>query len=384
MASPAAAEAVLLLAVAFLLPLRLLSVALRLRLSPSPSLAPRRRARSAAVLLTIAALLTAIYAVSDADSRPTADALRSEIDELRLKVARLESMLEENAKTLKSKANILEEDNKPIEAMERDIKLLMNGQESIKKSQSKSYPESNIKAMEDEVQLLEQEVRKINNNAYTIESLANDAEKRVESLSSEVKKIEGIIAEQWIQIRQFEQAFVLTKMMTSKVHERSRSSETAYRWLGKDRVLKYIGNVDLHGIFLTGASYTRSCLSHTYKHCRSFIQAMNRCYHEASRFRKAICHQYIPDIDRPNVFFLGGSISRSGITHPRNQFKISMSSAQKFHHKVQVFFQDAMRSNRYSRGLANELITFCLAYFVVISPMWIAWFLYSMLFGSKK
>lgn len=381
MASAAAAEAVLLLAVSFLLPLRLLSVALRLRLSPS--LAPRRRARSAGALLTIAALLTAIYAVSDADSRPAADTVRSEIDELWLKVARLESLLEENAKTLKSKANILEEDSKLIETMEHDIQLLMNGQESIKKYQSKSYPESNIKAMEGEVQLLQQEVRKINNNAYTIESLANDAERRVESLSSEVKRIEGIIAEQWIQIRQSEQAFVLTKIMTSKVHE-SRSSETAYRWPGKGIVLKYIGNVDLHGIFLTGASYTRSCLSHTYKHCRSFIQAMNRCYHEASRFRKAIRHQYIPDIDRPNVFFLGRSISRSCISLPYNQFKISMSSAQKFHHKVQVFLQEAMRSNRYSRGLANELITFCLAYFVVISPMWIAWSLYSMLFDSKK
>jgi hypothetical protein len=41
-------------------------------------------------------------------------------------------MLEENTKALNSKASILEEDSKLIGAMERDIQLLMNGQESTK------------------------------------------------------------------------------------------------------------------------------------------------------------------------------------------------------------------------------------------------------------
>lgn len=386
MASLAAAEAVLLLAVACLLPLRLLSLALRTCLSPSG--AQPRRARSAAALLVVAGFFTAIYAMPDAGARPgadaDADALRSEIEALRLKVARLESMLEENTKILNSKASILEEDNKLIEAMERDIQILMNGQESTKNSRSKSYSAGNIKAMEDEVQQLQEEDNKINSNAYTIELLAREAEKRVEALSSEVKKIEDIIAEQWIQIRQFEQAFVLTKMMTSKVHERSKQSETVYKWPGKETILKHARNVDLNGIFLRGASYARSCFSHTHKQSRSFVQAINKCYHEASQFHKAILRQYIPDNDRPNVFFLGGSISRSCTSLPYNQFKICMSSAQKFHHKVQVFIDNAMQSNRYSRGLANEVVTFSLAYLVLISPMWMAWFLYSMRFGSRK
>ncbi|EEE56803.1 hypothetical protein OsJ_06391 [Oryza sativa Japonica Group] len=253
-----------------------------------------------------------------------------------------ESLLEENTKTLKSKANNLEENSNLIGTMEHDIEILMNKYESTKKSQSKSYPESNVKALEDEVQLLWRVVRKMNENADSIESLANGAEKRVESLSSEVKKMEGVIAEQWIQIRQLEQAFVLTKMMTSKVHQRSRLSETAYKWPGKDLVLK------------------------------------------VSRFCKAICGQHIRDVDKPNVFFLGGSISRSCISAPYKQLKIFMLLAQNFHHKVQIFLQDAMRSNSYSRGFATEIITFCLAYFVVISPMWILWFLYSTRFGSKK
>ncbi|KAF0932708.1 hypothetical protein E2562_012003 [Oryza meyeriana var. granulata] len=371
MASAAAAEAVLFL----------LHLAFRLRLYPSVSAPRGARSTAVVVLLAIAALLTATYAASATESGP-ADTLRSEVDELRLRVLHLESLLEENTKTLKSKANNLEENYNLIGTMEHDIEILMNRHESTKKSQSKSYPESNVKALEDEVQLLRKVVRKLNENADSVESLANGAEKRVESLSLEVKKMEGIIAEQWIQIRQLEQAFVLTKMMTSKVHQRSRLSETAYKWPGKDLVLKYIRN--LHDTFLMGVSNTKSYFSHTYKHCRSFVQAINRPYHEVSRFWKTICSQHIRDVDKPNVFFLGGSISRSCISLPYNQLKIFMLSAQKFHHKVQIFLQDAMRSNSYSRGFATELITFCLAYFVVISPMWIAWFLYSRRFGSKK
>jgi hypothetical protein len=40
-----------------------------------------------------------------------------------------------------------------------------------------------------QLQILQQEVRKINDIAYSIESLAIDAEKRVEFLGSEVKKV---------------------------------------------------------------------------------------------------------------------------------------------------------------------------------------------------
>ncbi|WVZ76355.1 hypothetical protein U9M48_024335 [Paspalum notatum var. saurae] len=307
--------------VAFL-PLRLISVVLRPDFSRS----------SFAVLLAVAALLTAICALPDAGA--DTDALLSEIEALRLKVARLESLLEENANTLDSKASILEEENKLIEGMERDSQLLVNETASAKKPQRKSCSAGDIKSMEDEVQLLHHEVCMVNSNSYTIESLAHDTEKRVEALSLEVQK--------------------------------------------------YIRNIEFNGIYLRGASYARSCFFDTYKMSRSFLQAINRYYHEASRFRKAIRHQYIPDIDKPNVFFLSGSVSRSSISLPYNQFKIFMSSTQKLHHEVQVFIHGVMQSNKYSKGLANEPVTFILAYLVVISPMWIAWFLYSTWMGSRK
>ncbi|XP_066318357.1 uncharacterized protein [Miscanthus floridulus] len=365
MTSRAAAEA------ALLLPLHLLSAALRPRFSCT-SAAPLRWARSAAALLAVASLVTAICAMPDAganveaDADADADALRLEIEALRQEVARLESLLESNVKTLDSKASILEEDNKLNEAMEREIQLLMNEPDSTK------------------VRQLQHEVSKINMNSYTAESLARDTEKRVEALNLEVKKIEDMTAEQWIQIRQLEQAFVLTKMMTSKVFERSSPSDTVYKWPGKEIIVKYVRNMKLDGIYLRVASYARSCFSHTYEQSRSFVQAISRCYHETSRFRKAIRRQYISDINKPDVFFLGGTVSKSSISLPYNQFKIFISSAQKFHHKAQVFIRDVMESNKYSSGLSNEPVTFILAYLVVISPMWIAWFIYSTWFSSRK
>ena len=90
MTSRAAAKA------ALLLPLHLLSAALGPRFSCT-SAAPLRWARSAAALLAVASLLTAICAMpdaganveADADADADADALRLEIEALRLKVARL-------------------------------------------------------------------------------------------------------------------------------------------------------------------------------------------------------------------------------------------------------------------------------------------------------
>lgn len=79
--------------------------------------------------------------------------------------------------------------------------------------------------------------------------------------------------------------------------------------------------------------------------------------------------------------------------------------------QAQVFIRDVMESNKYSSGLSNEPVAFILvsisrllesylcscrtenhefpwvklqAYLVVISPMWIAWFIYSTWFSSRK
>lgn len=77
---------------ALLLPLHLLSATLHPRFSCT-SAAPLRWARSAAALLAVASLVTAICGMPDAganvEADADADALRLEIEALRQKVARL-------------------------------------------------------------------------------------------------------------------------------------------------------------------------------------------------------------------------------------------------------------------------------------------------------
>jgi hypothetical protein len=52
---------------------------------------------------------------------------------------------------------------------------------------------------------------------------------------------------------------------------------------------------------------------------------------------QAIRHCYISDINKSDVFFLGGIVLRSSISLSYNQFKIFISLARKFHHKVLYF-----------------------------------------------
>ncbi|XP_042423863.1 uncharacterized protein LOC122011543 [Zingiber officinale] len=59
----------------------------------------------------------------------------------------------------------------------------------------------------------------------SLESHADEAKEKMETAASEVQKLENIVTEQWIQIRQLEQAFQSTKMTTKKVLKRNRQKE---------------------------------------------------------------------------------------------------------------------------------------------------------------
>ncbi|XP_072960129.1 uncharacterized protein [Typha angustifolia] len=314
-------EGALLLLVAVLLPLRLLSIGIHLIGSPD-----RRRSgtvRSVVVLVSVAALLSAIYALSDLETSSLKDAaisqveesnriMKSEVEELKLKITRLEHILEESTRTLNSREAQLEEDNKLIEAMEHDIQALIYEQDKVK--------------------LLKDESRKMNSNIYILESLANDSEKRLEALSSEVKKIENVIAEQWIQVRQFEQAFQLTKMMASKVRRRSMHRDGKYHiWPSKYMMSKV----------------------------RQFLKCINL--------------QHMTEVALPDSFFLGGSVSQSFISQAYSQSERIMSGAQTYHYKVKEFMKYVMGLNKYTAPFADTVIGF-LGHAILIFLIWMAWF----------
>ncbi|KAF8656908.1 hypothetical protein HU200_060471 [Digitaria exilis] len=200
--------------VAFLLPLRLVSLALCLAFK-GRSTSARHLRRSGAALAVSAALLAVIFALPrdrpgecavPVTSVVDGEGLRSEVDQLKLQVARLESLLDNNSKVLVENGDTIEKvsDKNPLEeedghvmrAMGLDIQSLINEQETIKESLCSSYFGDNIKAMEDEVRLIKDESRKMNSDIYSVMSLAKDATEKVEALHSDFKKGQ-VMTDEW-------------------------------------------------------------------------------------------------------------------------------------------------------------------------------------------
>ncbi|PQQ01717.1 hypothetical protein Pyn_07676 [Prunus yedoensis var. nudiflora] len=69
-----------------------------------------------------------------------------------------------------------------------------------------------LNALEEEVRLLWAASRKYNFDLHVLESKAQDAEDRLETVGSQAQKMADIVTEQWIQIQRLEQALHITQM----------------------------------------------------------------------------------------------------------------------------------------------------------------------------
>ncbi|KAL5208156.1 hypothetical protein ABZP36_032591 [Zizania latifolia] len=209
--------AILAVVVAFLLPLRLLSLIIRLNSTGSAG----DLRRSCAALAVAAALLAAIFALPrdhGGQARECAVSVavpgdgeggfrrevRSDIEQLKVQLARLESLWDNNSKALDGKGDA-SENGEVVRAMGLDIQTLINEQENFKESLCYSYSDNTIKTMEKEVQILTDESTKLNSDIHNIWSMAKDTDKRVQALHSDVKMVQVLMDE--------------SKQMNSNVHE---------------------------------------------------------------------------------------------------------------------------------------------------------------------
>ncbi|KAI5019080.1 uncharacterized protein LOC123445106 [Hordeum vulgare subsp. vulgare] len=197
-------SAILAVVIAFLLPLRLLS--LFTRQNSSGSAGDLRR--SCAALAIAAALLATFFALPRYDGGRTGQCaasvgsaweegvgreVRLEIEQLQLQLNRLESFWKNNAKAPDDKGDASEEYVEVVKAMGLDIQALIKEQEDIKESLWSSG--STINSVENEVRILAAESRKMNSDIYSVWSLANDTEKTVEALHSDVQKAQILMDE---------------------------------------------------------------------------------------------------------------------------------------------------------------------------------------------
>ncbi|KAJ4788735.1 hypothetical protein LUZ62_039981 [Rhynchospora pubera] len=346
-----------LLLLSVLLPLRFLQLSLRF-FFPNRSGTPLR---SLVVLACAAALVVSIYAFSDpisstgngAEEASKMEEMRSEmemeIQALKEQILQLESRLVESTKKLEVKTELVEENSKLIEAMERDIQYLINEQENIKSSFSGRYYQDDTKETEQEVELLNDQSRKVNSNIYHLEVAAKDTEEKLETLNSEIIKIQSIISEQWIQIRQLEQGFQLTKIMASRVRRRTLEGIS----LGKIIYIKVVQFVEvirlqlIHDITLLESLFVEplgSYLSEASDHLLRFSQVAQKRLHGVWRLLKQIRLSYVSDVTVLDSFFMGCSVSRPCLPHVYNHFRAIKSVALKCYHKVNELIDGLMDS----------------------------------------
>ncbi|XP_042447202.1 uncharacterized protein LOC122032025 isoform X1 [Zingiber officinale] len=341
MASPTLDGASLFL-VALLLPLRLLGLSSRLLRGGSDRVRSLG-VRSVVLFAFVSIRLSAIFALSDT-SPSERGALLSELEDLRLKASQLELVLEVSTRTFNSKILDLEERDKVVKEMEEKIRIMENALYELKGSNSDLLnTEVRIGALEKEIQLLFEQSAKNKDSIWSLELSNDKAKEKMEIVASEVEKIENIVTEQWIQIRQLEQAFQSTKMMAANVLKRNKQKEqNKILWPTKETVNKVV----------------------------QFIRGIGRF--EASEFNLL------------DSFFLRASFSKTDTPRAYDHFKAWILFAQNCHYELQDLIKHEMKMNEFTAEFANNFVVFYLASMMMAIPVMIAWIVFSSLFNFFK
>nr|GEV90388.1 Gag-Pol polyprotein [Tanacetum cinerariifolium] len=126
-----------------------------------------------------------------------------------VKLANLESTLEETIRILDSKNLYIKQTDKLLEDKTTEANRLQSLLLTIKNDSS--WANEKLNQLEEEVRLLWDTARNNNFELHTLESKAQDAEKRLKKSKSRVETMAAIVTEQWIQVQQLEQALVIAE-----------------------------------------------------------------------------------------------------------------------------------------------------------------------------
>ncbi|KAG6481858.1 hypothetical protein ZIOFF_058481 [Zingiber officinale] len=288
----------LLFLVAILAPLRIFNLCSRL-LRGGIVRGRLRAARSVVLVISVVVLLASIFSLSDTYPSERS-AVIAEMEDLRLKTARLEFILEDSTKALSSTTFHLEQRDKLLEEMEKKVRLMENAIYEVK------------------IQLLFEQSMMNTDSIRSLESHADEAKEKMETAASEVQKLENIVTEQWIQIRQLEQAFQSTKMTTKKVLKRNRQKEE-------------------------------------HKNQIPFKETVSKAF----QFIRSTGH-HASEVILADSFFLRASFSKSAIPEAYKQLKVFMSLVKKCHHELQDSIRHDLKMNEFTADLGNDFVVFYL------------------------
>ncbi|KAK0578207.1 hypothetical protein LWI29_006741 [Acer saccharum] len=265
--------------------------------------------------------------------------LFTELQEANLRIARLESVLEESIHKIDVKNNFIEEREQLIDDMATKIHDLQSLLSKIK--DDSLHAEERLTLLEEEVRLLWTASRQNNFDIHVLESKAQDAEDRLEVVNSQVEKMADIVTEQWIHIQHLEQALFIIEMKVQDIQRKLRSTRCTF--------LKFVN--DLSG------------------------QHLPKLF--------GIFDSYSPG---------KGVILNSYMSQALQQFKRFFSAFKKFHHErlisehmwslpisrtLQGLIKQEMAKNELTAALANEELVFFVASALITFPILIGWVLLS-------
>lgn len=234
-----------------------------------------------------------------------------EVEEAKLRFARLESILEGKIGEINAKAQYFSDCEKKIEELAAEIDRL----KTVLSDFEEDYSRKNVKlsALEEEVRLLWAASRKNNFEIYALESKALDAETRLKEVASQVEETSDIVSEQWIQIQKLEQALYMVEVRSSNIRRE------------------------------------------LWKRC-PFVKFFMNLYSDFLTRLKVILDPYVL---RDGSMF---AVLKS------KAFQ-SFAAAKRYHHLLQGIVRQAIESNELTAALAHEEVVFFVASALVAFPI---------------
>ncbi|KAG7012453.1 hypothetical protein SDJN02_25205 [Cucurbita argyrosperma subsp. argyrosperma] len=299
------------------------------------------------ILYLFPALFLPLFAVCEIASfdRSSTDGLVDDLLEIKLRISRLESVLEGSRQNLTEKGNEIVAQERLIEAMSHKIQYLESALFDMKEMSKFSIEtdislvdlqrktlshDERIAALEDEVRLLWAVLRKNNFDIHLLKVKAHEAEEKLEEVTSQVEKMSSIVSEQWIHIRHLEQALEITKINALKVRQQ---------------------------VALTRCTFLKLVNTRFINQLQKALQTLN--YHLFSK---------VPTLS-------------SMVTGAIQYFQGVYEEAKKYHHELQRMIKQEMERRDYAAYLVNREVIFFLASAIVTFPIFGAWMFLSSWFS---
>lgn len=235
--------------------------------------------------------------------------LPCEVEELKLKVAQLESILEERSRLSNAQSLYIRDIEKKIVEFTLEIDRLRTILSSFEVDSLRA--DQRLDALEKEVRLLWDASRRNNFEIHSLEHKALDAERRLKLVTSQVEEMAEIVSEQWIQIRQLEQAVHMAEM----------------------RMLKYKREV-------------------RWNIC-PFVKFIKSTFAPYFKMLKGILDPYLT----PAWGYCKSHVLKT------------FTAAKLYHHQLQGFVKQSMEGNELMAALAHEEVIFFLASALVAFPL---------------